>query len=103
MQKQNTKTGGGNAPRKMTQEIWNSLSHVEREAQRDWSQLSPQLKGHEGYRVEVVTDYNEKRRFIIGRSNGWKPCHLEVNNRRSTGGSGAEKHYKSVRILYKAR
>ena len=27
-------------------------------------ELSPQLIGLEGYRVEVVTDYGEKRRFI---------------------------------------
>lgn len=87
----------------MTQEKWNSLSTIEREKVRDYSDLSPQLKGLQGYRVEVVTDYDEKRRFIVGQSTGWRPCSLEVNNRRSMGGPSAEKHYKSVRVLYKAR
>jgi len=87
----------------MTADKWSSLNDREREAIRDYSGLSPQLKGMEGYRVEVVTDYNETRRFIVGCSTGWRPCHLEVNNRRSLGGPSAENHYKSVRVLYKAR
>lgn len=79
------------------------MSHSEREAIRDYSGLSPQLKGLEGYRVEVVTSYDEKRRFIVGRSTGWRPCSLEIHNRRCMGGQPAEQHYKSVRVLYKAR
>jgi hypothetical protein len=87
----------------MTSEVWDSLSQAEREQIRDNSCLSTQLIGKEGWRVEVVTDYDEKRRFIVGKSTGWKPIHLEVSNRRSLGGGGAEKHYKSVRTLYYAR
>jgi hypothetical protein len=74
---------------------------------RDESDLSPDLLGHEGWRVEVrdVTTTGEAeyttRRFYVGRSTGWRPCHLEVYNRRSTGGSPAQKHYSSVRRLYK--
>lgn len=70
---------------------------------RDFSELTEQLNGLEGWRVEVVTDYGEKRRFIIGISTGWKPIHLEVARRDSSGGPAAEKHYASVRKLYKAR
>ena len=87
----------------MTQDKWSALTDQQREAMRDYSGLSLQLRGKEGYRVEVVTDYDETRRFIVGRSTGWRPCHIEVNNRRSLGGPGAESSYKSVRVLYKAR
>lgn len=66
-------------------------------------ELSPQLAGLEGYRVEVLTDYGETRRFIIGKSTGWLPIHLEVSRKTSSGGGAAERHYKSVRTLYKAR
>ena len=66
-------------------------------------ELSPQLKKLEGYRVEVVTDYGETRRFIVGKSTGWMPIHLEIVRRTSSGGVAAERHYKSVRTLYKTR
>ena len=62
-----------------------------------------QLMGLEGWRVEVETMSGEKRRFIVGRSTGWGPCHLELNNRRSLGGDLAEKQYKTVRKLYYTR
>lgn len=71
---------------------------------RDLSGLSPQLTGLERARVEVVTDDDTTRRFYVGRSTGWRPCHVEVALRTSTGGPGAEKHYKSVRVIrYNAR
>jgi hypothetical protein len=88
---------------KMTGERWDGLSSAEKEAIRDNSGLSPQLVGREGYRVEVETTYGEKRRFIVGKSTGWKPCHVELFNRRSWGGFAAEMKYKSVRVLYYAR
>lgn len=87
----------------MTQAKWDSLSHSQKDSLRSEDGLSPQLKGLEGYRIEVVTDYGEKRRFIVGRSTGWIPCHIEVSRRNASGGIGAERHYQSVRILYKAR
>lgn len=65
--------------------------------------LSPQLVGLEGWRVEVVTTYGEKRRFIVGKSTGWLPCHLELSNRRSSGGISADRHYQSVRQIRKER
>jgi hypothetical protein len=62
-------------------------------------ELSPQLRGLEGRRVEVVTTYGETRRFIVGRSGGWVPIHLEIHNRRSYGGGAADRVYKSVRLV----
>ena len=92
-----------NALEGMTYEKWNGMTTGERERVRDYSGLSPQLKGKEGYRVEVETTYGETRRFIVGRSTGWKPCNLEVHNRRSSGGPAAEMEYKSVKVIYNAR
>lgn len=62
-------------------------------------ELSPQLIGLEGRRVEVVTNYDETRRFKVGRSTGWIPIHLELANVRSSGGGAAERTYKSVRVI----
>lgn len=62
-------------------------------------ELSPQLVGLEGRRVEVVTTYGETRRFQVGKSTGFNPIHLEVSRRNSMGGVGAERHYKSVRVI----
>lgn len=87
----------------MTQEKWNVMTPAQKEAVRDYSDLSPQLRGLEGYRVEVETTWGEKRRFIVGRSTGWKPCHLEISRRNALGGMAASREYKSVRVLYKAR
>lgn len=66
---------------------------------RDLSDLSPQLAGYEGWRVEVETIYGETRRFIVGRSTGPKPISLEVARRNSLGGIAAEKLYRSVKML----
>lgn len=66
---------------------------------RDLSGLTPALTGLEGVRVEVVTTYGETRRFWVGVSTGWRPCHLEVKTTRSFGGDAAEKEYRSVRII----
>lgn len=87
----------------MTQAKWDSLSHSQRESIRSEDGLSPQLKGLEGTRVEVVTDYDETRRFIVGRSTGWIPCHIEISRRSAFGGCPADRRYKSVRTLYKVR
>lgn len=63
-------------------------------------QLTPQLIGLEGKRVEVVEEDGETRRFIVGKSTGWMPCHLEIETRQSSGGfavTGAP--FKSVRVI----
>lgn len=62
-------------------------------------ELSPQLVGLEGRRVEVVTTYGETRRFWVGKSTGFIPCHLEIMRVNSTGGGAAEHEYKSVRVV----
>lgn len=62
--------------------------------------LTPQLLGLEHQRVEVIDCDGQKRRFIVGRSTGWMPCHLEIKTRRSRGGSpvmGAP--FRSVRRI----
>lgn len=75
------------------------MSESEKAKHRDLSGLSPQLVGLEGARVEVIDAYGEKRRFWVGRSTGWKPCHLEVKTTRSYGGEAASKTYASVSVI----
>jgi hypothetical protein len=87
----------------MTQEKWNCMTHAEKEKVCDLSDLSPQLTGLEGRRVEVTTTEGQKRRFIVGRSTGWKPIHLELPRRDSSGGVAAEREYASVKPLYRAK
>jgi hypothetical protein len=53
---------------------------------RDGSDLTPALLGLEGRRVEVTMPDGERRRFWVGKSTGWRPCHLEIATRRSHGG-----------------
>ena len=63
-------------------------------------ELTPELLGLEGRRVEVIDRHGEKRRFIVGKSTGWMPCHLEIKTRRSLGGgavTGAP--FQSVRVV----
>lgn len=87
----------------MTQERWNSLSEARRAELRDMSGLSRQLVGLEGWRVEVETLEGEKRRFIVGRSTGWRPCSLEIKKANSSRGGCADMEYKSVRAIEKVR
>jgi hypothetical protein len=87
----------------MTQTRWDALSNAERERLRDLSGLTPELVGLEGWRVEAIDPNGEKRRFIVGRSTGWRPCHLEIANVRSSGGIPACRSYKSVRKIRKDR
>lgn len=64
------------------------------------AELTPQLSWLEGRRVEVVDTYGERRRFQVGKSCGWMPCHLEIARRDSMGGgavTGAP--FKSVQIV----
>jgi hypothetical protein len=67
---------------------------------RSSSELTPELIGLEGKRVEVVTSWGEKNRFIVGKSTGFIPCHLEIKTRRSSGGgSVCGSPFKSLRII----
>lgn len=88
----------------MTPAKWDSLTPAERDALRDNGNLSPQLVGLEGWRVEVTTvGDGTKWRFIVGKSTGWRPCHLEISRRSAHGGHMARDRYGSVRKLYKVR
>lgn len=82
---------------------WQQLTPAQRIERVELSGLSQQLIPYKGWRVEVVTTYGKTRRFIVGMSTGWKPCHLEIKTRRSMGGDPADKEYKSVRPLYIVR
>ncbi len=84
----------------MTQDRWTALSDSQRDEIRSADGLTPQLVNLEGWRVEVVTTYGETRRFYVGKSTGWKPCHLEISRRNVYGGPSAEREYRSVRKLY---
>jgi hypothetical protein len=75
-------------------------SYCQRNKLRCPAELTPQLTGLEGKRVEVVDRHGECRRFIVGKSTGWLPIHLEIARRDSSGGpavTGAP--FQSVRIV----
>ena len=80
---------------------------AERNRQTGWrsqSELTPELRGLEGWRVEAVDRWGQRRRFIVGKSTGFIPCHLELCRRDSSGGpavSGAP--FSSVRRLEQVR
>ena len=74
--------------------------HCDKTGKRCPAELTPQLTGLEGKRVEVIDVYGERRRFQVGKSTGWCPCHLEIARRNSTGGpavTGAP--FQSVRVV----
>ena len=64
------------------------------------AELCPQLIGLEGKYIEVMDAHGERRRFKVGKSTGWMPCHLELKNARSSGGPavyGAP--FKSIHVV----
>lgn len=75
-------------------------AYCQRNKLRCPAELTPQLTGLEGKRVEVVDRHGERRRFIVGKSTGWLPIHLEIARRNSSGGpavTGAP--FQTVRIV----
>lgn len=89
---------------RMTSQIWEKLPRETRAAVADQSALNYKLKGLEGWRVKVEDECGApSRRFIVGKSTGWKPCHLEIKTRRSNGGDPAAPHYFNVTKLEKVR
>jgi hypothetical protein len=78
--------------------------YAEKTRQRCNAELTPQLVGLEGKRVEVEDAHGERRRFWVGKSTGWMPCHLEIKNARSSGGPavmGAP--FKSIQVIKGAK
>lgn len=77
--------------------------HHRRTGERCTAELTPALIGLEGRRVEV-SGPDGSRRFWVGKSTGWSPCHLEIARRDSTGGGavyiGAG---ESVRVISNER
>jgi hypothetical protein len=53
------------------------------------AELIPQFVGLEGKRVEITMPNGGRKRFCVGKSTGWLPCHLEIMTSRSHGGSAA--------------
>ena len=60
--------------------------HFQRTNEKCPVELCPALIGLEGIRVEVVDSGGERRRFYVGKSTGWIPCHLEIARIDSSGG-----------------
>lgn len=72
----------------------------EKTGEKCLTELTPQLIGLEGKRVEVVDKWDEKRRFIVARSTGWIPIHIEKKQINSIGGpSVMGTPFKSVRVV----
>lgn len=73
--------------------------HNERTGYRFKCELTPQLIGLEGKRVEVTSDNGETRRFQVGKSTGFIPIHLEIARRNCHGGGAVWQNFKTVRII----
>lgn len=50
------------------------------------AELDPRLIGMEGCRVESTAPDGTRARFIVGKSSGWLPCHLQLPRRDSRAG-----------------
>lgn len=79
--------------------------HNKRTGERCNALLTPQLVGMEGKIVEVI-DHPEHlygkepvpRRFRVGKSTGWMPTHLEMEQRAEFGDC-AQPKYQSVKVV----
>jgi hypothetical protein len=77
------------------------FAHYRATGRRCDAELTPQLIGLEGKRVEVVDSYGERRRFQVGRSTGWiPPIHLELSSSAAHGGGPVTgSPFQSVRVV----
>lgn len=67
---------------------------------RCFAELHPQLMGKEGKRVKIIDAAGNPRSFIVGRSSGWLPTHLEVSRRDSSGGVPVSReNFQSVSLV----
>lgn len=78
---------------------WRDADTIQKAALRDTSGLHAPFVGLEGCRIEVSERSGYKRRFIIGKSTGWKPCHLEIARRDSHGGASLWVDFDSFKIV----
>lgn len=62
-------------------------------------ELHPLLIGKEGKRVEVTDKAGNKRRFIVGKSTGFIPCHLEIKTIHSNGGESVLNDFNTVKVF----
>lgn len=79
-------------------------AHHMRTGYRLRCQLTPQLMGLEHRRVEVLDCHGERRQFVVGRSTGFIPIHLELSSERTRWGApvtGAP--FRSVRPITRSR
>ncbi len=76
-----------------------AAAYCQRNNLRCPADLVPQLIDLEGRRVEVVDRHGDRRRFRVGRSTGWLPCHLEIARRNVGGPSVTGAPFRSVRVL----
>src|SRR3974377_381023 len=67
-------------------QAWALMPMRDRELVRDTSGLIPALVGLEGWRLEATYPDGGKRRFYVGRSTGWRPCHIEVSRSNTYSG-----------------
>lgn len=66
----------------------------------DKSALRPELLPFERCRIEATDADGERVRFIVGRSTGWKPCHLEIKRRDAHGGGPVDSRgYTNVVLI----
>jgi len=80
--------------------VWERLPEWHRAAIRDTSDLHPALVGLEGWRIEcngvdewgLANPNGISRRFIVGRSTGWRPCHLILRRSDTRGGHAVSLH-----------
>lgn len=63
--------------------------HARETGKRCLIELSAELVGREGKRVEVIAPGEKPHRFWVGRSTGWLPVHIEISRRDSGGGPAA--------------
>jgi hypothetical protein len=63
--------------------------------------LTPELLGKEGARVEVplAGQTPNCKRFLVGMSTGWMPCHLELSRDNSTGGHAVSGPFTKVDVI----
>lgn len=65
---------------------WDTMTPDQHKQARDLSGLVPALIGCEGWRVLVTYPDKTIARYYVGRSTGWRPCHIELKLRTSMGG-----------------